>query len=93
LCAVAPLRCLECRNAWILPSHLPQLLMFSDFLDQLRLRLPPAQFTAVWGQAFVNLRAVVDERSEEEIALARKAIDAGEIPFHLPLAAGVEFTP
>ena len=93
LCAVAPLRCLECRNAWILPSHLPQLLMFSDFLDQLRLRLPPAQFTAVWGQAFVNLRAVVDERSEEEIALARKAIDAGEVPFHLPLAADVEFTP
>src|SRR5256886_5350861 len=57
LCAVAPLRCLECRNAWILPSHLPQLLLFSDFLDRLRLRLPPAQFTALWGQAFVNLRS------------------------------------
>jgi hypothetical protein len=93
LCAVAPLRCLECRNAWILPSHLPQLLLFSDFLARLRLRLPPGQFTALWGQASVNLRAILDERSEEEIALARKMIDAGEIPFHLPLAADVEFTP
>jgi len=38
LCAVAPLRCLECRNAWILPSNLPQLLLFADHLDGLRLR-------------------------------------------------------
>lgn len=44
LCPVAPLRCLECRNAWVLPSNLPQLLLFADHLDRLRLRLSPQHF-------------------------------------------------
>jgi hypothetical protein len=91
LCAVAPLRCLECRNAWVLPSHLPQLLLFSDHLDRLRSRLTPQHFAALWGQSYVNLHAVLADRTDEEKALARKHIDAEDIGLHLPMAANVEF--
>lgn len=91
LCAVAPLRCLECRNAWVLPSQLPQLLLFRDHLERVRARLAPARFTAVWGQSYANLRAVLDDRSEQEIALARKHIAEGDIALDLPLSAHVEF--
>ena len=51
LCPVAPLRCLECRNAFVLPSNLPQLLLFAEHLDQLALRLAPTHFHALWGQS------------------------------------------
>lgn len=91
LCAVAPLRCLECRNAWILPSHLPQLLLFADHLDRLRNRLSPQHFAALWGQSHVNLQAVLAQRTDEEKALARKHIDDGDASLRLPLSAHVEF--
>jgi hypothetical protein len=91
LCPVAPLRCLECRNAWVLPSNLPQLLLFADHLDRLRLRLSPQHFAQMWGQSHANLQAVLAERTDEEKALARKHIDAGRVGLHLPLAANVEF--
>ena len=91
LCPVAPLRCLECRNAWVLPSNLPQLLLFADHLDRLRLRLSPQHFAELWGQSHANLQAVLAERTDEEKALARKHIEAGEVGLHLPLAANVEF--
>ncbi|MFJ6689242.1 hypothetical protein [Streptomyces sp. NPDC091294] len=51
LCPVAPTRCLECRNAFVLPSNLPQLLLFAAHLESLRLRLSPAHFHALWGQS------------------------------------------
>jgi hypothetical protein len=87
LCAVAPLRCLECRNAWVLPSNLPQLLLFADHLDRLRHRLAPEHFAALWGQSYVNLHAALAERTDEEKALARKHIAAGEASLHLPLSS------
>ena len=91
LCPVAPLRCLECRNAWVLPSNLPQLLLFADHLDLLRLRLSPQHFAQMWGQSHANLQAVLAERTDEEKALARKHIEVGQVGLHLPLAANVEF--
>lgn len=91
LCSVAPLRCLECRNAWILPSHLPQLLLFEQHLENTRRRMPPDRFTAIWGQTYTNLRAVLADRTVEEKALARKHIDAGTAALHLPLTAHQEF--
>ncbi|MCX4826237.1 hypothetical protein OG883_42010 [Streptomyces sp. NBC_01142] len=91
LCAVAPLRCLECRNAWILPSNLPQLLLFEDHLKRLRTRLAPQVFTRLWGQSWVNLRAVLTDRTDEENAAARKHIDAGDAVLDLPLTATTEF--
>ncbi|WP_217370842.1 hypothetical protein [Nonomuraea antri] len=91
LCAVAPLRCLECRNAFVLPSNLPQLLLFSDHLEQLRLRLSPPHFHALWGQSWANLRAVLSERTAAEIAAARDLIRQDEVSLQLPLAARAEF--
>ena len=91
LCAVAPLRCLECRNAWLLPSQLPQLMLFAEHLETVRQRLDPKTFTRLWGQSYVNLRAALDERTEEEKDLARKHITAGGVSLDLPLAAHVEF--
>ncbi|MFI6157311.1 hypothetical protein ACIBCA_32025 [Kitasatospora sp. NPDC051170] len=91
LCSVAPLRCLECRNAWILPSHLPQLLLFSDHLESLRNRLNPVHFHTLWGQSAANLAAVLAERSEQEIAAARRHIADGTATLQLPLAARAEF--
>ncbi|MET7388301.1 hypothetical protein ACFYPT_04245 [Streptomyces sp. NPDC005529] len=91
LCAVAPLRCLECRNAWILPSHLPQLLLFADHLDGLRRRLNPAHFHTLWGQTATNLAAVLAERTEPEIEAARRHIAEGTALLQLPLAARAEF--
>ncbi|MFG2483375.1 hypothetical protein ACGFSI_11540 [Streptomyces virginiae] len=91
LCAVAPLRCLECRNAWVLPSHLPQLLLFAEHLEKVRRRLDPETFTRQWGQSYVNLRAVLEERTEQEKVLARQHIDAGRARLDLPLSAHVEF--
>lgn len=91
LCAVAPLRCLECRNAWVLPSQLPQLLLFSDHVERVRRRMAPERFTAFWGQSYVNLQAVLEDRTEQEVALARKHIAEDDITLDLPLAAHVEF--
>ncbi|RSM68936.1 hypothetical protein DL991_40890 [Amycolatopsis sp. WAC 01375] len=90
LCAVAPLRCLECRNAWVLPDNLPQLVLFADHLDRLRRRMLPEHFAALWGQSYVNLTAALAERTDEELALARRQIGDGA-SLHLPLRATVEF--
>jgi hypothetical protein len=90
-CPVAPLRCLECRHAFILPSNLPQLLLFSDHLEQLKLRLPPKHFHALWGQSHANLKAVLDDRTDTEKALARKLIEAEGLTLQLPMSARVEF--
>nr|WSU77556.1 hypothetical protein OG499_33395 [Streptomyces anulatus] len=91
LCAVAPLRCLECRNAWILPSHLPQLLLFADHLQGLRTRLSPVHFHTLWGQSAANLAAVINSRTEQEITTARRHIDEGSAALQLPLASRAEF--
>ncbi|MEU4077348.1 hypothetical protein [Streptomyces venezuelae] len=91
LCAVAPLRCLECRNAWILPTNLPQLLLFKAHLERLRTLLTPQAFTRLWGQSWVNLTTVLDDRTPEELAQARKHIEAGQAELDLPLAAHTEF--
>lgn len=91
LCPVAPLRCLECRHALVLPSNLPQLLLLADHLDRLRARLTPQHFHALWGQSATNLTAVLADRTPAEIELARKQIEAGEADLHLPLSAHVEF--
>ncbi|MBT2460048.1 hypothetical protein J7E98_36575, partial [Streptomyces sp. ISL-86] len=91
LCAVAPLRCMECRNAWVLPSHLPQLILLAEHLERVRLRLDPRAFTLRWGQSYVNLRAVLEEHSEQEKALARQHINDGLVRLDLPLSAHVEF--
>ncbi|MFE5079670.1 hypothetical protein [Streptomyces mirabilis] len=91
LCAVAPLRCLECRNAWILPTNLPQLLLFKRHLERIRTILAPLAFERLWGQSWVNLSAVLEDRTPEELNQARKHIDAGEAALNLPLAANTEF--
>lgn len=91
LCAVAPLRCLECRNAWILPSNLPQLLLFKSHLERLRIVLAPQAFERLWGQSWVNLGAALEDRTPEERDQARKHIEAGQAALHLPLAANTEF--
>ncbi|UQU67468.1 hypothetical protein COUCH_14865 [Couchioplanes caeruleus] len=91
LCAVAPLRCLECSNAFILPSNLPQLLLFAQHLERLRLRLSPRHFHTLWGQSHANLDAVFDGRKENEIALARRQIEEQGLTLQLPLAAHAEF--
>ncbi|HEY9326703.1 MAG TPA: hypothetical protein VIS09_00435 [Streptomyces sp.] len=91
LCAVAPLRCLECRNAWILPANLPQLLLFKVHLERLRTLLTPQAFGRLWGQSWVNLNTVLGDRTPEELAQARKHIVAGEACLDLPLAAHTEF--
>ncbi|MGW5401962.1 hypothetical protein [Streptomyces sp. NPDC003952] len=91
LCAVAPLRCLECRNAWILPSNLPQLLLFCDHLEAMRRRLSPAHFHTLWGQSAANLAAVLADRTDQEIATARRHIADGRVSLQLPLAARAEF--
>lgn len=91
LCAVAPLRCLECQNAWILPSNLPQLLLFEAHLRRLRALLMPQTFTRLWGQSWVNLQAVLEDRRPEEIMEARKHIEDGQADLNFPLAAHTEF--
>ncbi|MEU9062358.1 hypothetical protein AB0D13_26700 [Streptomyces sp. NPDC048430] len=91
LCAVAPLRCLECRNAWVMPSQLPQLLLFERHLEHIKRRMTPQSFTKLWGQSYTNLKAVLADRSDEEITLAHKHIEAGEATLDLPLSARVEF--
>lgn len=53
--------------------------------------MPPKGFTALWGQSYVNLQAVLADRSEQEIVLARAHIDAGRARLELPLTARVEF--
>jgi hypothetical protein len=90
-CPVAPLRCLECRHALVLPSNLPQLLLFADHLERLRARLAPRHFHELWGQSSANLQAVLKARTEAELSLARRQIAEQEIELHLPLSARVEF--
>jgi len=91
LCAVAPLRCLECANALILPSNLPQLLLFADHLERLRQRLSPPHFHALWGQSHTNLVAALRERTPAEVTAARHQIRQQDIRLQLPLASHTEF--
>ncbi|MFD9521082.1 hypothetical protein [Streptomyces sp. NPDC059979] len=91
LCPVAPTRCLECRNAFVLPSNLPQLLLFSAHLDQLQLRLSPQHFHALWGQSRVNVTEAIKARTDAEITLAHQQIADQGLTLPLPLAAHVEF--
>ncbi|MET8621039.1 hypothetical protein [Streptomyces albidoflavus] len=91
LCPVAPTRCLECRNAFILPSNLPQLLLFADHLAGLQLRLSPHHFHALWGQSRVNVVEAIKARTDAEIAGARQQIADDGLTLQLPLAAHVEF--
>ncbi|MGV9233522.1 hypothetical protein [Streptomyces nigra] len=74
MCPGAPTRCLECRNAFILPSILPQLLLFVAHLEQLRHRLAPRHFHALWGQSQANLTEVLGLRTNAEISRARQRI-------------------
>ncbi len=60
-------------------------------LHRLRNRLGPQHFHALWGQSAANLAAVLAERSEAEIAVARKQIALGEAGLHLPLSSNTEF--
>ncbi|MET7928312.1 hypothetical protein ABZT43_30870 [Streptomyces sp. NPDC005349] len=91
LCPVAPTRCLECRNAFVLPSNLPQLLLFSDHLERLQLKLTPQLFHALWGQSRVNVTAAIRARTDAEIDHARRQIDDDKTTLPLPLSAHVEF--
>lgn len=91
LCPVAPLRCLECRYALVLPSNLPQLLLFGDHLEWLRARLSPPHFHELWGVRQANLIAALAEHSAEEIATARRHIAEDGVNLQLPLSAHVEF--
>ncbi|MFJ6372629.1 hypothetical protein ACIQK5_31135 [Streptomyces virginiae] len=91
LCPVAPTRCLECRNAFVLPSNLPQLLLFSAHLDQLQLRLTPPHFHALWGQSRLNVTEALRLRTSAEITRARRRIADEGLALHLPLASQVEF--
>ncbi|MET9881465.1 hypothetical protein ABZZ36_43920 [Actinacidiphila glaucinigra] len=91
LCPVAPLRCFECRNALVLPSNLPQMLLFADHLERLKMRLSPRHFDAYWRQSRVNLLAALDARSDAEIAQARRQIAEDGLALQLPLSAHVEF--
>ncbi|MFB4420675.1 hypothetical protein C5F59_006225 [Streptomyces sp. QL37] len=91
LCPVAPTRCLECRNAFVLPSNLPQLLLFSDHLERLQLRLTPQLFHALWGQSRVNVTEAIKARTDAEVAHARRQIAEGNAALPLPLSAHVEF--
>lgn len=91
LCPVAPLRCLECKNAFILPSNLPQLLLFAEHLDRLTLRLSPAHFERLWATSRTNLQAALDARTDAELAAARRQITEEQLRLQLPLASHVEF--
>ncbi|KUN57218.1 hypothetical protein AQJ46_48490 [Streptomyces canus] len=91
LCPVAPTRCLECRNAFVLPSNLPQLLLFADHLAQLQLRSSPQHFHALWGQSRINVNEAIRARTDAEIAEAHRQIAAEGLSLQLPLAAHVEF--
>ncbi|WP_261719542.1 hypothetical protein [Streptomyces sp. FZ201] len=91
LCPVAPTRCLECRNAFVLPSNLPQLLLFADHLAKLQLRLSPQHFHALWGQSRVNVNEAIKARTDAEIDHARRQIADEGLALQLPLAAHVEF--
>lgn len=91
LCPVAPLRCFECRNAMVLPSNLPQMLLFADFLERMQMRLTPSHFDAFWKQSRVNLLAAIEARSDAEMAQARQQIADDQLTLQLPLSAHVEF--
>ncbi|MFF4410357.1 hypothetical protein [Streptomyces sp. NPDC001404] len=60
-------------------------------MERLRTLLTPQAFTRLWGKSWVNLNAVLDDRTPEELAQARKHIEAGEASLDLPLAAHTEF--
>ncbi|OAH15951.1 hypothetical protein [Streptomyces jeddahensis] len=91
MCPVAPTRCLECRNAFILPSNLPQLLLFAAHLEQLRHRLAPRHFHALWGQSHANLTEVLGLRTDAEISRARQRIADEGLTLQLPISSQVEF--
>lgn len=91
LCAVAPLRCLECTNAFVLPSNLPQLLLFAQHLESLAARLDPRVFHRAWGQSRTNLEAVLADILPADLDRARRQITDQGLQLQLPLSSFVEF--
>ncbi|MFF3460537.1 hypothetical protein ACFYXH_40940 [Streptomyces sp. NPDC002730] len=91
LCAVAPLRCLECANAFVLPSNLPQLLLFAEHLELLAARLDPRVFNRTWGQSRTNLNAVLADVLPADLERARRQITDQGLRLQLPLSSFVEF--
>ncbi|RSO49622.1 hypothetical protein DMH15_02815 [Streptomyces sp. WAC 06725] len=90
-CAVAPLRCLECTNAFILPSNLPQLLLFAEHVESLAARLDPRVFHQAWGQSRTNLKAVLADVLPADLERARQQITDQGLRLQLPLSSFVEF--
>lgn len=79
-----------CGNAVVFVTQLPQQLLLSDHIEQMRLTQPPMVWEAVWGRQAKALAEVFEECAEH-LPAARQAIKEQDIRLNLPLGMRTEY--
>ncbi|WEO93004.1 hypothetical protein A6P39_002265 [Streptomyces sp. FXJ1.172] len=90
VCHVAPAMCMLCRNAVVFPSHLPRLVLLAEHIDQMRSRLTPPQWQALWGRQAAALAQLFEECAAA-MPDARRAAQEGRARLHFPLGMRTEY--
>ncbi|WP_411088071.1 hypothetical protein [Streptomyces sp. 061-3] len=90
VCHVAPAMCMLCRNAVVFPEHLPRLVLLADHIEQMRNRLTPPQWQAVWGRQAAALVQLFEECAAW-MPEARRQAREGRARLDLPLGMRTEY--
>ena len=74
-CAASFFLCLACRNAAVLPHHLPRLMYLRDALDSLGSVLPEEVWSVDWMPHYARLTDALNRSATpEELNMARNAV-------------------
>ncbi|MER6085440.1 hypothetical protein [Streptomyces sp. NPDC001833] len=90
VCHVAPAMCMLCRNAVVFPEHLPRLVLLAEHIEQMRTRLAPPHWQAVWGRQAAALAELFDECAAW-MPQARQQAGQGRARLDLPLGMRTEY--
>ncbi|GHE74913.1 hypothetical protein GCM10018771_66290 [Streptomyces cellulosae] len=90
VCHVAPAMCMLCRNAVVFTSQIPRLVLLSDHIEQMRARLTPRHWHALWGRQAAALAEVFSECADLIPAARREIAELG-LRLDLPLGMRTEF--
>jgi hypothetical protein len=92
-CSEQVRRCLECPNAVIFKDHLPQLLIFGEWLRERQKTTDPWQFHEHYGVIVANLNHAIALFTPGDITTAQALVDSGQVQLHIPLSMKADLEP
>lgn len=90
-CHVRPTMCFICPNALILLDHLPRIIKFQETIEEQRKSYEPEQFNNLWGATLVNIGAILNAFTAEQVEEAHLAARSPDLKLHVPLSQQVRF--